>query len=169
MKDINHAFLAKWGWFLMSNNNSLWSNIVRTKYRRGEEFINVFSIPIADWWVWKGIVQAKTFFKKVYMLKPVNISSIDIWHQPCIPFLESFKLNPIGGFINPIISMKDLITASGQCNLRILIEIQWRQYSNGSSKPKYWWSFDMDSLILFCFYSEISLLARSITPLFQCL
>ena len=41
MQDMNRALLAKWGWLLLSDDKAIWANILRAKYLKKNNFLDV--------------------------------------------------------------------------------------------------------------------------------
>lgn len=94
MKDINRAFLAKWGWQLLCGSNSLWASLVKAKYLKGRCFLDVDD-KRADSWFWKGIVECKELLLRGACKNIGSEVAIDVWEDPWVPTLPNFSPLPL--------------------------------------------------------------------------
>ena len=93
---MNLSLLAKLGWNLSIKKPMLWVKALAGKYLNfGQNFLNVVSRPL-DYWLWKGLLNCRSIVEKGAYLAISMGSNINVWSDPWIPNLESFKpcLNP---------------------------------------------------------------------------
>lgn len=57
-KEMNNAMLGRLGWRLLNEKEALWSSMLKSKYGRGREGIDIFSNRSRSSHIWKGIVDA---------------------------------------------------------------------------------------------------------------
>uniref|UniRef100_A0A803PKC2 Uncharacterized protein n=1 Tax=Cannabis sativa TaxID=3483 RepID=A0A803PKC2_CANSA len=76
-KEINQAFLAKWGWNLLSGSQSLCCKILEAKYLKGKRFLN-YTSKDSDSWFWKSCVSAIPILKKGACKVVVNGKDIKV-------------------------------------------------------------------------------------------
>lgn len=68
MHDFNLALIAKLGWKLLSNFNSLWVKQLQNKYIKYENFLSSPSSSLASL-IWKGIQKSKAIILEGACLK----------------------------------------------------------------------------------------------------
>ena len=61
--DMNLALLAKLGWKLEANDNSLWAHALKAKYFKGSTFLQSPSKPVASH-TWRSICASKNIVKQ---------------------------------------------------------------------------------------------------------
>lgn len=88
---INIAFVLKLGWFLLSDNNLIWLNLIRAKYLRGRKLLNVQNYPDNASWVVQGIWKVKQYLSQTVCYKIGFKSDLNIFQDPWIPSIEGFK------------------------------------------------------------------------------
>lgn len=59
----NQAFLAKLGWRILSESNTLWTSLVNNKYLKKDEFLTR-KTRNSDSWAWKKISKARLLLSK---------------------------------------------------------------------------------------------------------
>ncbi|XP_060968465.1 uncharacterized protein LOC133036015 [Cannabis sativa] len=111
-REMNLAFLAKWGWNLLSGKQSLCSKILEAKYLRGREFLNC-SYKDSDSWFWKNVVKASTILRKGACKRVADGRDISIWRDPWIPHLKGFVPKPKEGVVQDNNYVADLLTPGG--------------------------------------------------------
>ncbi|XP_030478283.1 uncharacterized protein LOC115695353 [Cannabis sativa] len=92
MEDTNQAFLAKLAWCIASGISRPWTVAFKAKYFPRDSFWSV-KRRNSDSFVWKGILNARQVIMKGSCTVIASGASIDIWHQPWIPWLnyEEFR------------------------------------------------------------------------------
>uniref|UniRef100_A0A803QEP6 Reverse transcriptase n=1 Tax=Cannabis sativa TaxID=3483 RepID=A0A803QEP6_CANSA len=92
MEDTNQAFLAKFAWCIASGISRPWTDAFKAKYFPRDSFWSV-KRKNSDSFVWKGILNARQVIMKGSCTVIASGASIDIWHQPWIPWLnyEEFR------------------------------------------------------------------------------
>ncbi|XP_059428504.1 uncharacterized protein LOC132162261 [Corylus avellana] len=125
MKDVNLALIAKLGWKIFSNFDSLWVRQLSAKYIK---YGNFFSSPIAPSasWLWKGIQKSKPLLLSGACLQVAKTSSLPMWTSAWIPIMKDFK--PVPRFpcnrIQPSLCISDLLQQSSlQWNLSTISAI----------------------------------------------
>lgn len=92
-KDMNEALVSKMAWQEATNPHNPWALLIRAKYLRGRNILNLKISPIRASWIWqsirgvKGILQNRLYFK----FRPTT--ELDIWSDPFLPGLQGFKLD----------------------------------------------------------------------------
>lgn len=64
MRQTNVVFMAKWGWKLLTEPNTLWARVLRHKYCSGRCDMDMFACKPNSSNVWKGIVDGIPILKK---------------------------------------------------------------------------------------------------------
>lgn len=82
-KDINSALLAKLGWMLASNVDSLWTLILKAKYLRGKSLFETQKANGSSM-VWQGILSARPFLRIWVCYKIGNGLKINPWLDPWV-------------------------------------------------------------------------------------
>ncbi|GLT60898.1 hypothetical protein SLA2020_336390 [Shorea laevis] len=77
MEFLNKALLAKLGWSILNNLDSLWVRSLSAKYLRSVDFLSV-SIKPSDSWIWKSIFKNKEIIQSnaCWVISP---DSLNIW------------------------------------------------------------------------------------------
>ena len=92
-KDFNKALLAKLAWMIASNRDNLCMNLLRSKYKVKENWIQSEPSKNASP-IWKAIEKTKPLIAKGACYLIGNGASINVWVDPWIPWLAGFKPNP---------------------------------------------------------------------------
>lgn len=66
---INIAFVLKLGWFLLSDRNLIWLNLIRAKYLRCRKLLNVQNYPVNASWAVQGIWKVNSISPGLYAIK----------------------------------------------------------------------------------------------------
>jgi hypothetical protein len=93
MHEFNLALIAKLGWKLLSNSDSLWVKQLQKKYIKYGDFLFSPDTYTASW-LWKGIQHIKPFISAGACLRASRLSSSPIWTSNWIPTIPSFKPKP---------------------------------------------------------------------------
>ncbi|KAM6563301.1 hypothetical protein CsatB_023299 [Cannabis sativa] len=88
-KEMNLAFLAKWGWNLLIGCQSLCCKILEAKYLRGKDFLSC-QYKDSDSWFWKNVVKSKTILRKGACKVIGDGKNTRIWDDPWIPHGRDF-------------------------------------------------------------------------------
>uniref|UniRef100_A0A803QDC9 RNase H type-1 domain-containing protein n=1 Tax=Cannabis sativa TaxID=3483 RepID=A0A803QDC9_CANSA len=78
------AFLMKWAWKLLVEDNSLWVQIVNAKYMRNKDFFDIEAQP-SDSTMWKAILKARQYIHKGICIRIGNGEDTSIWFHPWVP------------------------------------------------------------------------------------
>lgn len=84
--DINTALLAKLAWKIASEEESMWTQILASKYLRGQSFFQ-HQLKPGDSNVWKGIVSARSWIRKGACFQVGDGCNINVWHDPWSDFV----------------------------------------------------------------------------------
>ncbi|KAF3437209.1 hypothetical protein FNV43_RR19962 [Rhamnella rubrinervis] len=77
--DYNTALLSKLGWKIASGEESLWSELLKARYLRHDDFFKC-EAKSGDSWVWKGILSTK---KEAMEDETTSSSEIVPLEDPC--------------------------------------------------------------------------------------
>ncbi|PON87373.1 hypothetical protein TorRG33x02_168650 [Trema orientale] len=75
---------------LYLKEKSLWGDLIRDKYLKGDSFMHV-SLKNFDSWVWKAILWSRKLLVLGTCHRAVRIGAIDVWEDPWIPNLTGFR------------------------------------------------------------------------------
>lgn len=91
MRCFNLALLAKQGWRLLTNTNSLLSQVYKARYFHESDFLTapLASRPSA---AWRGIWTAKEYLIKGLRYRIGNENGVSIWADPWIPDDGNFRI-----------------------------------------------------------------------------
>ena len=123
-KDFNKALLAKLAWMIASNRDSLCINLLRSKYKVRENWIQSEPSKNASP-IWKAIEKTKPLIAKGACYLVGNGASINVWMDSWIPWLVGLKPIPKDDSIqqNPLM-VSNLISTEDHCwNLPLLNEL----------------------------------------------
>ena len=90
---FNNAFLAKLAWMIVSKRDSLCMSLLRAKYkvRQGWLYANRLKIYSP---IWKAIEDTKSIIVKGACYQLGDGSSINVWNDPWVSWLQNFKPKP---------------------------------------------------------------------------
>lgn len=91
IRSFNLALLAKQGWRLLTNPNSLLFQVYKARYFQDGSFLSaqLGSRPSATW---RGIWMAKRYLNMEQRCRVGNGNGISIWADPWIPNYVNFKI-----------------------------------------------------------------------------
>lgn len=95
-KDLNIALLAKLGRTIASGEKSLWTEVLKAKYLKGDSFFHCKPAS-GNSMVWKGILCSRNALLKGACYKIGNGFSINPWEDPWIPWIDGFTPKPKKG------------------------------------------------------------------------
>ncbi|KAM6556293.1 hypothetical protein CsatB_003312 [Cannabis sativa] len=91
--EMNKALLAKWGWALLNEDQSLCCQVLSAKYLRGKIFFEC-SFKSSYSWFWKNVVRTKDILKKGACKLILNGKEINIWEDPWVIHSRDFVPKP---------------------------------------------------------------------------
>ncbi|KAM6588245.1 hypothetical protein CsatA_010850 [Cannabis sativa] len=118
-KEMNQAFLAKWGWNLLSGNQSLCCRILESKYLKGKSFLECDPKP-SDSWFWKNVTKSRSIIRKGACKRVTNGQETNIWSDPWIAHLKGFTPTPVGRVLNRESKVAELFQPNGGWNIQKL-------------------------------------------------
>ncbi|XP_060959386.1 uncharacterized protein LOC133030607 [Cannabis sativa] len=118
-KEMNQAFLAKWGWNILTGNKSLCSQVLIAKYLRGKDFLSC-RYKDSDSWFWKSVVKANSILKKGACKLIANGESTEIWSDPWIPHAKGFCPKRRRGAPTNLNRVAELVLNNGRWDLQKL-------------------------------------------------
>lgn len=95
MHDRNRALIAKLGWLLLKNPNSLWAQSISAKYLKNHHFFDNIAIGGSSWF-WQGVTATSDLVKAGVCVLVRNGRKINIWTDPWVPKMPQHLaiLNP---------------------------------------------------------------------------
>ncbi|KAG6730412.1 hypothetical protein I3842_01G078300 [Carya illinoinensis] len=90
-KGIGKAMLAKQGWRLLINTQSLASKVLKAKYFPSGDFL-LAKVRGSDSFVWKSIIAARPLLAEGLLWKIGNGNSVRVWSDRWLPTPTSFKV-----------------------------------------------------------------------------
>ncbi|KAM6562790.1 hypothetical protein CsatB_022788 [Cannabis sativa] len=118
-KEMNQAFLAKWGWNLLTGNQSLCCRILEAKYLRGKSFLDC--VPKAsDSWFWKNVTKSRDVIRKGACKRVADGQDTIIWLDPWIAHLKGFTPHSSGRVVSRETKVAELLLQNGGWNIQKL-------------------------------------------------
>ena len=112
-------YYPKFGWIIASSADKPWANLLRSKYLRGCSFLS--STPQQNSsFIWKSLHKSIPMKKKGYCFSIGLGSSVNIWHDPWIPFIPSFTPPPPSSLPNHHLVSDLIIPETRQWNRALL-------------------------------------------------
>ena len=94
LKAFNLALLAKQGWRIIQNPNSLLHRVLKAKYFKSTSFLEA-QVGNGPSYTWRSLMEAKSVVERGMRWNIGNGRSIDIWRDRWLPTPNSFKvINP---------------------------------------------------------------------------
>uniref|UniRef100_A0A803PV05 Reverse transcriptase domain-containing protein n=1 Tax=Cannabis sativa TaxID=3483 RepID=A0A803PV05_CANSA len=118
-KEMNIAFLAKWGWKILNGCQSLCCKILEAKYLKGKDFLSC-NYKDSDSLFWKNIVKANTIMRKWACKVVANGRDICIWRDPWIPHCKGFVPKPKDVVFMDNTRVTELLLSRGEWDLQKL-------------------------------------------------
>uniref|UniRef100_A0A803PL06 Reverse transcriptase domain-containing protein n=1 Tax=Cannabis sativa TaxID=3483 RepID=A0A803PL06_CANSA len=118
-KEMNQAFLAKWGWNLLTGHQSLCCRILEAKYLKGKSFLDCES-KASNSWFWKNVTKTRAIIRKGACKRVADGTGTNIWVDPWIEHLQGFTPQPIGRDMNTEMKVAELILDNGGWNYQKL-------------------------------------------------
>ncbi|XP_062011234.1 uncharacterized mitochondrial protein AtMg00310-like [Rosa rugosa] len=87
---FNQALLAKQGWRILQNPNSLLASLYKAKYFPGCSFLDAELVSGALY-AWRSIIHGRELLKKGLRFQVGTGSNIAVWSDPWLPLPFSFK------------------------------------------------------------------------------
>ncbi|KAL5566496.1 hypothetical protein UlMin_029660 [Ulmus minor] len=94
MRDFNLALLSKWGWNILTGQNSLCLSVLRARYLLHSQFFEASS-KAGDSKFWKSILSLKELIREGACYVVGDGCSIDPWKDPWVPNIPNFLPIPI--------------------------------------------------------------------------
>ncbi|XP_060965447.1 uncharacterized protein LOC115720378 [Cannabis sativa] len=116
-KEMNQAFLAKWGWNLLTGNQSLCCRILEAKYLKGKSFLEC-DPKASDSWFWKNVTKARTIICKGACKRVADGQETNIWSDPWIAHLKGFTPISNGRIMNRESKVAELLQSNGGWNIQ---------------------------------------------------
>jgi hypothetical protein len=108
LENFNLALLAKQGWRLLQNPNSLVAKVFKEKYYPGENFLEA-GLGYRPSYAWRSIWNARKLLKKGLIWRVGDGTSIKIWHDRWIPVPSSFAIQSPIRILDREATVNDLI------------------------------------------------------------
>ncbi|KAF8388967.1 hypothetical protein HHK36_025651 [Tetracentron sinense] len=98
---FNLALLAKQGWRLATETQSLWSRLFKSIYYRDSNFMSARE-GYRTSWAWKSLIAGRTALRGGlhWHWQVGNGRSINIWEDPWVPTLPNFRISSLKPLVN---------------------------------------------------------------------
>ncbi|XP_060972636.1 uncharacterized protein LOC133038486 [Cannabis sativa] len=111
-REMNLAFLAKWGWNLLNGCNSLCCRILQAKYLKGKDLLS-HKYKSSDSWFWKNVIRANVVLRKGACKLVGDGQDTSVWRDPWIPHGKDFSPKPVVSYGNEDSKVADLLLPNG--------------------------------------------------------
>lgn len=99
-RHINKVFMLKAGWQLISRKEDLWVQVVRSKYRCGNEIVPRMQVNKPGSNLWRGLCNVWEETQNDLVWRAGNGKSINVWSDIWLP-----TVGKIGDIVNRPLSM----------------------------------------------------------------
>ncbi|KAM6577234.1 hypothetical protein CsatB_029071 [Cannabis sativa] len=117
--ELNKAFLAKWGWALINEDQSLCCRVLRAKDLKSKPFVDA-TYNNADSWFWKNVVKTKAILKKGACKLISNGEDTNIRSDPWVVHGMDFYPKPISSYPRSVEKVSELLLSNGDWDLSLL-------------------------------------------------
>ncbi|KAF5468409.1 hypothetical protein F2P56_012561 [Juglans regia] len=107
-EDFNRALLAKQGWRIITNPQSLASRVLKAKYFPSSDFASA-RVKRKDSFVWKSITTARPLLYEGLLWKIGNGNTVKIWTDRWLPTPSSYKSQSPPKILNSNATVSSLI------------------------------------------------------------
>ena len=122
MQMFNKALLAKQGWRVMTNPDSLMAKTLKNKYFPNASFMEAKLSSTASY-TWRSILSARDIIARGAIKVVGEGRSIDVWKDPWIPKLPNFKLITSRSNQEDLPQMVSDLIENGRWNVALLNNI----------------------------------------------
>jgi hypothetical protein len=110
-ESFNQAFLAKQGWRLLTDPDSLCARVLKARYFKNSDFLSA-SCPNRASTTWRGIIYGRKLLERGLIWRIGNGESVSIWDSNWIP--RSYVQRPLGCLVQDKPKLvKELLVADG--------------------------------------------------------
>uniref|UniRef100_A0A803QEC1 Reverse transcriptase domain-containing protein n=1 Tax=Cannabis sativa TaxID=3483 RepID=A0A803QEC1_CANSA len=113
------AVLAKWGWALITEDQSLCCRVLRAKYLKSNPFLEA-TYNNADSWFWKNVVKTKAILRKGACKLISNGENTNIWSDPWLVHGSDFYPKPILSYPRNVEKVSELLLENGDWDISLL-------------------------------------------------
>ncbi|KAL5561645.1 hypothetical protein UlMin_031392 [Ulmus minor] len=113
MDEFNRAILARWGWNIFTNANSLCLSVLRPRYIQYDRFLDILK-KVGDLLFWKDILDIRNLLVDGACYVMGNGDSIDPYKDPWVPNVVKFRPTPIAEPNEGCNRVKDFIFYPGK-------------------------------------------------------
>ena len=92
-KEMNDALLAKFAWMVVSGNQSICMEVLRSKYKVSDDWLRADLSKYASP-TWRAIERAKLLIEKGACFLLGDGKTINVWEDPWVPWIVGFKPRP---------------------------------------------------------------------------
>uniref|UniRef100_A0A803NMC7 Reverse transcriptase domain-containing protein n=1 Tax=Cannabis sativa TaxID=3483 RepID=A0A803NMC7_CANSA len=170
----NKAFLLKWAWKILMDENSLWGQLMKNKYFPNQSFLDL-EIKNSDSLMWKAILRGRPLLMEGLCRRIGDGRTTSIWFDPWVP----------GGRLQPIPRVDatggiSLVKPSGEFSIKSAYRLSLNIDTNRPEYTKWktvwgvrihnrlkmiWWKILSNSLLTKARLSMVFALDNALCPL----
>ena len=118
LKAFNLVLLAKQGWRLQTNTNSLVHKVFKARYFPNGDYLSA-ELGNHPSYAWRSILAAQSIVRQGHQWQVGNGQNLDIWNDKWLPQPSAFKLtaNPLGVHTVPKCLFSSTLTRAWQTDM----------------------------------------------------
>ncbi|XP_060974253.1 uncharacterized protein LOC133039384 [Cannabis sativa] len=114
--EFNQALLAKWGWALLTEDQSLCCRVLRAKYLKNKPLFEA-TYKDSDSWFWKNVVKSIDILRKGACKVISNGEETYVWKDPWVVHGKELYPKPITSCLERVTKVADLLTSDGEWDI----------------------------------------------------
>uniref|UniRef100_A0A803QC51 RNase H type-1 domain-containing protein n=1 Tax=Cannabis sativa TaxID=3483 RepID=A0A803QC51_CANSA len=113
---MNQDLLAKWGWALLNEDQSLCCKVLKAKYLRNTSFFEC-AYKNSDSWFWKIVKKTKEILQKGACKMISDGKESNVWTNPWVIHEQDFYPKAIASRVQGIRKVAELLLKNGDWNI----------------------------------------------------